>query len=209
MSARTTQRIRTNEWKSSTVASSATIFSVSTGDPSLSVVMAPMPTLTLDFGGKSGLRHGAARAAFPQRPLDPPHPPSISDRPLDPPRPEPPQKPSPPEPRVAPAEPERDAEAHPNRIEMTIDSLANHMLSEPIPIIIDPLDEAAFTAAVRNVDIVATGNNISEALVLLKEQIEFIYDDLNRQQDLSAEQKTMLQILHTYIPPRSTKPEWL
>jgi hypothetical protein len=103
----------------------------------------------------------------------------------------------------------RDAEAHPNRIEMTIDSLANHMLSEPIPIIIDPLDEAAFTAAVRNVDIVATGNNISEALVLLKEQIEFIYDDLNRQQDLSAEQKTMLQILHTYIPPRSTKPEWL
>jgi hypothetical protein len=211
VTARTTQRIRTNEWKSSTVASSATTFSISTDDPSLSVVMAPMPMLTLDFGGKSGFRHGAARAAFPQRLPDPPHPPSTSDRPLDPPRPEhiPPEELPPPEPRAAPAEPELDAEAHPHRIEMTIDSLANHMLTEPIPITIDPLGEAAFTAAVRNVEIVATGNSISEALVLLKEQIEFIYDDLNRQSDHSAEQKTMLQILHTYISPRSTKPEWL
>lgn len=167
MSARTTQRTRTNEWKTSTVASSATIFSVSTNDPSLSVVMAPMPTLTLDFGGKSGLRYGAARAAFPQRLSDPPRPSSASHRPLDRPRPGPPQEPPPPEPRAAPAEPERDAEAHPNRIEMTIDSLASHMLTKPIPITIDPLDEAAFTAAVRNIDIGATGNSISEALVLL------------------------------------------
>jgi hypothetical protein len=188
------------------------MFSVSTDDPSLSVVMAPMPTLMLDFGGKSGLRHGAARAAFPQQPLDPPRPSIASQRFFDPPGTEdvaPQEEPPPPAPRAAPAEPERDAEAHPHRIEMTIDSLANHMLTEPIPITIDPFGEAAFTAAVRNVDIGATGNSISEALVLLKEQIEFIYDDLNRQATLTADQKTMLQILHTYISPRSTKPEWL
>jgi hypothetical protein len=59
---------------------------------------------------------------------------------------------------------EPDAEAHPNRIEMTIDSLASHMLTEPMPITIDPLGEAAYTAAVR----AATGNSITEALVLLR-----------------------------------------
>jgi hypothetical protein len=197
VSPRIAQRSRTNEWKNSTVASSASVFSVSTDDPSLSVVMAPMPTLMLDFGGKSGLRRGAALAAFPQRPLDPPRP-----------EPVPPREP-PAEPLTVPAEPEHAAEAHPNRIEMTIDSLAHHLLTEPIPITIDPLGEALFTATVRNIDISATGHNIGEALVLLKEQIEFTYDGLNRQSHPTGDQKTMLQILHTYISPRSTRPEWL
>jgi len=96
-----------------------------------------------------------------------------------------------------------------NRLEMTIDSLPHHDLTAPIPIYIDPLGDAVFTATVANLDIMATGNSIGEALLLLKEQIEFIYGDLNRRHKLSPEQTTMLKMLHTYIAPKGTKPSWL
>lgn len=119
------------------------------------------------------------------------------------------------------AEAERAAEAQPaeeshaakpapsNRLEMTIDSLPHHDLTAPIPIYIDPLGDAVFTATVANLDIMATGNSIGEALVLLKEQIEFIYGDLNRRHKQSPEQATMLKVLNTYIAPKGTKPSWL
>ena len=115
--------------------------------------------------------------------------------------------------RTAKAQPE--AEPHPvkpatsNRLEMTIDSLPHHDLTAPIPIYIDPLGDAVFTATVANLDIMATGNSIGEALVLLKEQIEFIYNDLNRRHKPSPEQLTMLKMLHTYIAPKAAKPSWL
>jgi hypothetical protein len=237
-------------------ASSASTFSISTSDPSLSVMMAPMPTLMLAFGGKSGFRPMPLRPLWPQRP--PPAPPSAkttapdpapetgaadlpvetsstdlptesvasgvvsedgasdiasdsSARPragrhlrlLDP--PEAPSDPAEPE----PAKPEAAKPGHPNRLEMTIDSLPHHALTEPIPIAIDPLGDKMFTASVLYLDISATGNSISEALVLLKEQIEFVYGDLDRRSNRSSEQKTMLQMLHTYIPPNGNKPEWL
>jgi hypothetical protein len=92
---------------------------------------------------------------------------------------------------------------------MTIDSLPFHSLTEPIPIVIDPLGETIFTASMRNLDISATGNSIGEALVLLKEQIEFVYGDLNRRSNRTTEQKATLQMLATYIARQSTKPEWL
>jgi hypothetical protein len=99
--------------------------------------------------------------------------------------------------------------AHPHRIEMTIDSLPHHDLTEPIPIYIDPLGDTVFTASVAHLDICATGNSIGEAMVLLKEQIEFKYGDLNRRPKRSPEQTTMLQMLHTYIPATGNKPSWL
>jgi hypothetical protein len=107
------------------------------------------------------------------------------------------------------AEAEADKPAHPHRIEMTIDSLPHHDLTEPIPIHIDPLGDTVFTATVSNLDISATGNSIGEALVLLKEQIEFRYNDLNRRPKRSPDQTTMLQMLHTYIAPSGAKPAWL
>ena len=55
----------------------------------------------------------------------------------------------------------------------------------------------------RNLDIHTTGNSIGETLVLLKEQIEFVYGDLSRRTNLSADQKTMMRMLHTYIAPQS------
>jgi hypothetical protein len=274
---RITQRTRTSGWQSSFAASSASTFSISTSDPSLSVMMAPMPTLMLAFGGKSGFRPMPMRPLSPQRP--PPAPPSADTAAPDPvpetgaadlpagssaadlptegvaselvsedgapdmtsdsgaPRPragrhlrllDPPEAPSDAAKQEAakPAEPEAPSDgaeheagkpteleavkpAHPNRLEMTIDSLPHHDLTEPIPIAIDPLGDKVFTASVLYLDIAATGNSIGEALVLLKEQIEFVYGDLNRRSNRSSEQKTMLQMLQTYVAPKGTKPEWL
>jgi hypothetical protein len=183
MSARTIQRTRTNAWQSSIAASSAVAFSVSTNDPSAAVVAAPIPTLTIRFGGKPG-------AAFVLRDPAP-----ASRRRADPPEAPPPQ-----------AEPKFSPSGH--AIELIIDSLPHYELTEPIPVTIDPLGDAVFTAAVRNLDITATGNSIGEALLLLKDQIEFTYEELNRRlAQLSYEQRTMLQMLHTYIAPHSAKPD--
>ena len=112
----------------------------------------------------------------------------------------------------APAVATEDAtepETHPHRIEMTIDSLPHHDLTEPIPIHIDPLGDTVFTATMANLDIMATGNSIGEALLRLKEQIEFVYGDLNRRTKRSPDQTMTLQMLHTYIAPSSTKPAWM
>jgi len=81
------------------------------------------------------------------------------------------------------------------------------LLIEPIPVAIDPIGDAAYTAWVRNLDTNATGNSVVEALLLLKERIEFVYDDLNKRSPLTADQRTTLQMLHTYIAPK--KPEWV
>jgi hypothetical protein len=260
VTARTTQRTRTNSWQSSFAASSASTFSIRTDDPSLSVMTAPMPALMLAFGGKSGFQ------ALPTRPL------WLQRPPPAPPNPENPAPESAPESRVAeplsaessptdfpaergasdtaaekiepdgafdshvprsragrhlrlldhpetppvqeqeaapPGEPEAAKPAHPHRLEMTIDSLPHHDLTEPIPIHIDPLGDTVFTATVSNLDISATGNSIGEALVLLKEQIEFVYGDLSRRAKRSPDQTTMLQMMHTYIAAGGTKLAWL
>ena len=178
-------------WQSSAASFSSARFSASTEDPNLSVVLVPMPTIELIFGGKS---HGAVRPAGAQPVVhaatySSPSPKLHSARPVAKNREEPPE----------PA----------NRIELIIDSLPQHMLTEPIPVVIDPLGETAFTASARNAPISVTGHSIGEALVLLKEQIESVYEDLNKRVQLSKEQKTILQMLHTYIQPQARKPEWM
>jgi hypothetical protein len=155
----------------------------STDDPLASVVTVPMPTLHLVFGGDLHGDITLIKASDARRHESPPHADST------------------------PADHEQAALAHPQRIELAIDSLPNFMLIEPIPVAIDPVGDNAFTAWVHNLDTNATGNSVVEALLLLKERIEFVYDDLNRQPHLSNEQKMTLQMLHTYIAPK--KPEWV
>jgi hypothetical protein len=217
---RPTCQVRSNQWSSSVVASSAATFSITTDDPSLSVMSAPMPALMLGLKGNSAIPFNLTQAAPPPAPVwraPPPIPPVPAPEPpveaapaIDQPEPEPPQE-------AAEATSEAEAEAvaelknNAHAIELIIDSLPNHTLIEPIPITIESLGEKVFTASVRNLDISTTGNSIGEALLVLKGQIETIYRDLSKKnQTLDAHQKTMLQMLHTYIapllPPR--RPEW-
>lgn len=185
MRARTTQRVYSNAWQSTVAASSSVAFSVSSHDPSAGRVATSIPTLTIRFGGRAGaafVPHAAPGRALPARPVA--------------------------EPPKAVPRPEGELRAPPstNAIELIIDSLPHYELTESIPVTIDPLGDAVFTAAVRNLDITATGNSIGEALLLLKEQIEFTYDDLSRRlPQLGYDQRTMLQMLQTYIAPRSPK----
>jgi hypothetical protein len=62
---------------------------------------------------------------------------------------------------------------------------------------------------VHRLAITATGHSIGEALLILKEQIEAVYNDLAKRSQLDSDQKTMLQMLHTYIAPPSKKPDWM
>jgi hypothetical protein len=212
---RATCQVRSNQWPSSIVASSAATFSISTNDPSLSVMSAPMPALWLGLKGNSAIPFNLTQPAPPPAP--------VWRAPAEAPQPPEPEAETKPEPVAEAPEPAKEPEAavteatsevgsNAHRIELIIDSLPNHTLIEPIPISIESLGEKVFTAAVRNLDISTTGNSIGEALLVLKGQIETIYQDLSKkQQNLDVHQKRTLQMLHTYIapllPPR--RPEWL
>ena len=73
--------------------------------------------------------------------------------------------------------------------------------------VIDPVGDVAYTAWVRNLDTNATGQSVVEALLMLKERIVFVYEDLNSRAHLTSEQRATLQMLHTYIAPK--KPDWV
>ena len=209
------------------VVSSSLAFFVSTDDPSLTMTSAPAPVLALSFRLDSAMPFNlvppptapqlagswrtspfATREAprtEPDRPdtregSPPPAPPAVS---VDSSRPETP-----------PPEAEPEAKKGSSQIELIIDSLPNHSLSEPIPVAIVSLGDKVFTASVTNMNIHGTGTSIGEALLVLKEQIEEIYAELSkRPSHLDTDQKATLQLLQTYIAPsaagNSKRPEWL
>jgi hypothetical protein len=81
-------------------------------------------------------------------------------------------------------------------------------LTEPIFVSITALSDELFTASARDLGIQATGNDIGDALIALKQQIEEIYDALNKRTRLDPDEKAKLQTLHTYIAP-PVKKRWL
>lgn len=188
------RRTRPNSWHSSQTPISTTITAISTDDPLLSILTAPLGTLHLVFGGTANGAITLASALAPKAPV-PSYAPSRDDKPP---------------PSAAPfdlVDDRAETAAHPNRIELSIDSLPNHLLIEPIPVIIDPVGDAAYTAWVRNLDANATGQSVFEALLMLKERIASVYADLNACTQLTGEQRATLQMLHTYIAPK--KPDWV
>ena len=175
--------MRPTGWHSSDATASPAIFSASTDDPLLSAATAPTPTLVIVFGGKSGTTFAAPRPTRPALSFTQWHS------------------------QDAPAADEPTAVD--DRTELIIDSLPYHELIEPIPVVIDAIDNALCTATVRDLDISATGNSTGDALLLLKEQIEFVFDGLNRRPHLSSDQQIMLLVLHRYIAPHPKRLEWL
>jgi hypothetical protein len=236
MSARTT---RTTGGQISMTASSALTSSICTDDPLSSLVTAPTPTLVIRLGDRSGVPFvlvPGARPAQP-RPQEPAQaqleerPEVLLDQPQEPAPPAleessdnlagQPREPAPTEleensealvddpQEPAPAEPENEPAPNSRPIELIIDSLPNHRLSEPIHATVNSLGDAIFTASMRDLDIAATGHSIAEALLLLKEHIDSTFDDLNhRLPRLTSEQKTTLQILQTYIAAPSARSKW-
>ena len=184
------RRTRPNTWHNTASAVSTVISSTCTNDPLQSTVIVPMPTLHLVFGGDADGELSLIRAEMP---------PCIAELSFG--------MPDTARPAYCSIDRDNPEPEHPHRIELGIDSLPNYMLIEPIPVAIDPVGDNAFTAWVHNLDTNATGHSVVEALLMLKERIEIVYDDLNRRTQLSNEQKMTLQMLHTYIAPK--KPEWV
>ncbi|HYM74230.1 MAG TPA: hypothetical protein VET89_14705 [Stellaceae bacterium] len=212
MTLRNAVHTRSDQSLCNTIAVSATTtFLVSTDDPSLILTAVPAPALALTFQSGSAIPLYLSQPTLPQLPALPlsPPPPREDPEPRRPREDENVAASEPPAARVEDEEPEAPPN-HSHQIELIIDSLPHRMLTEPIPVSIEALGDKVFTASVRNIGIHATGTSIGEALLVLKEQIEEIYGDLNdRSSHLDAEQKKTLQLLHTYIePPIARRPEW-
>jgi len=83
-------------------------------------------------------------------------------------------------------------------IDLIIDKLPRHALVKPIPVTISPLGDRVFIASTPDLDITVTGNSLSDALLLLKQQLESTYESL-RNKASTREQERQLRRLHDYI----------
>jgi hypothetical protein len=91
-------------------------------------------------------------------------------------------------------EPQRQGDT----IDLIIDKLPRHALVKPIPVTIAPLGDRVFIASTPDLDITVTGNSLSDALLLLKQQLESTYESL-RGKASTREQEKQLRRLHDYI----------
>jgi hypothetical protein len=83
-------------------------------------------------------------------------------------------------------------------IELIIDKLPRHALVKPIPVTISPLGDRVFIASTPDLDITVTGNSLSDALLLLKQQLESTYESL-RNKASGREEERQLKRLRDYI----------
>jgi hypothetical protein len=83
-------------------------------------------------------------------------------------------------------------------IDLIIDKLPRHALVKPIPVTISPLGDRVFIASTPDLDITVTGNSLSDALLLLKQQLESTYENL-RGKASGREEERQLKRLRDYI----------
>ncbi len=115
------------------------------------------------------------------------------------------------EPAAAKASQADDSPAAPAQgggIDLIIDRLPHHGLVKPIPVTIAPLGDRVFVASTPDLDITVTGNSLSDALLLLKQQLETTYESL-RNKTSTKEQERQLSQMRAYIQDsRVVKSRW-
>jgi hypothetical protein len=99
------------------------------------------------------------------------------------------------------AGPQSSVESH--LIELIIDSLPRHELIEAIPFTVESLGDKVFTATVSALNLVGTGNTLGDALIVVKEQIELLYEQLLKALELDTDQKIYLEYLQSHIKDSS------
>jgi hypothetical protein len=94
-------------------------------------------------------------------------------------------------------------------IELTIDSLPHLQLIHAIPVTVNPLGEKLFTATVEALNLSGTGDTLSDALIVAKEQIELTYHRLIKLTGPDELEEYHLQYLKSCIksPDDSPKPK--
>jgi len=162
--------------------------------------LVPVPVLVVGFKSTGIALTGARNAVrAPQVVAQPSPPPAEEGAPSGEPqaRSEPP--PTAPDNGSEPAPPkERPAPGQGDSIELIIDKLPRHALVKPIPVTISPLGDRVFIASTPDLDITVTGNSLSDALLLLKQQLESTYEGL-RGRATSREEERQLKRLREFI----------
>lgn len=103
------------------------------------------------------------------------------------------------EPSPDPAAPPVKVVNRPRPIEMAIDSLPNYDLLQPIPVIIEELDDRMFAAQAPALEISAKGSSVGGAFLQLKEQIATTYEQCRQKSTLTPERLRQLGLFQAYI----------
>jgi hypothetical protein len=197
---------KSNAWTSWASCSAGPITRGRTDEALPRNALIPVPIFMLGFSSSGAALSGVATGARPaaRTPARPPP----SEKPSQ-------QPPDPSEPAVEAAAAEvpqvQDGPAVPRQgdgIDLIIDKLPRHGLVKPIPVTIAPLGDRVFVASTPDLDITVTGNSLSDALLLLKQQLESTYESL-RGKTSSKEQERQLNRMRAYIQEgRAAKPGW-
>ena len=197
---------KSNAWTSRVSCSSGPFHRGRTDDVLARNALIPAPVFSLGFSSSgaalSGIRTGAR--PLPRTPAPPP--PSEKT-----PSGQPSRASAEPAPTAADAPSASDPPATPRQgdgIDLIIDKLPRHGLIKPIPVTIAPLGDRVFVASTPDLDITVTGNSLSDALLLLKQQLETTYESL-RNKASTKEQERQLNRMRAYIQEsRSGKQGW-
>jgi hypothetical protein len=199
----TIYRFKSNHWANSVSLSSGAACWSRTDAAPATVMTVPTPMFVVQIKSASLQPNGGAgsyRRMVPAPPTPPPPAPPAPEAEAEPAQPETvavdaaatvPETPS--------ARGERRSSNSNARIELIIDSLPHQSLIQSIPVTVEPLGDKIFTATVASLNITATGASVGETLLLLKDHIESIYNELNEKPHLDDDQRKVQELLHTYI----------
>ena len=105
---------------------------------------------------------------------------------------------------ATPPEADGQSSVDAHRIELIIDSLTRHELIEPIPVTVESLGDKVFTATVHSLNLTGTGNTLGDALIIVKDQLEILYERLSKSTNQDDDEKKYLKYLQSHIKNTSS-----
>jgi len=196
------RHFKSNSWEPRVSGSSGSVYFGRTDEALPRTSLVPIPVLVVGFKSTGIALTGVKNPIRPPQPVEQAGPPpaeeSTSSRELsgssEPPAtaPDNGSEPAQTEDRRASTSGQGDS------IDLIIDKLPRHALVKPIPVTISPLGDRVFIASTPDLDITVTGNSLSDALLLLKQQLESTYESL-RGKASSSEEERQLKRLRDYI----------
>jgi hypothetical protein len=191
------RHFRSDAWAPRSSHSSGAVHLGRTDEALTRTSVVPIPLFVVGFRNTGSALSGVAtpRAATERRP--PPREQSATSKPTQG-NPEPAAPAAPVAGEAAQAEPRPAPSGQSDSIDLIIDKLPRHTLVKPIPVTITPLGDRVFIASTPDLDITVTGNSLSDALLLLKQQLESTYEGL-RGKASTREQERQLKRFRDYI----------
>ena len=195
------RHFKSNSWEPRVSGSSGSVYLVRTDEALPRTSLVPIPVLIVGFKSTGIALTGVKNPIRPPQLVEQADPPSTGEATTSEPGggSEPPQTASgngsqPAQTKDRPVSPSGQGDG----IDLIIDKLPRHALVKPIPVTISPLGDRVFIASTPDLDITVTGNSLSDALLLLKQQLESTYENL-RGKASGREEERQLKRLRDYI----------